>query len=135
MNPFSDSLSAATAGASLDRPIAPHRPLADSQADFASIIGRGRGAELSPEERARQGAEQLVAVSLVQPILQQMRHSPWAAAPFAPNQAERTFRGMLDAQLAQRLVSQGRWPLVDAVARRVLRQDQPTAAEPRHPTG
>ena len=133
---LTDPTTTPLAGASLARTTPADTSLIQSQADFASILGRAKSAELTPEQRAREGAEQLVAVSLVQPILKQMRENTWAAAPFAPNQAERTFRGMMDSEFAQRLVKSGRWGLVDAVARRVLRQQsEPSAAEPRHPTG
>ncbi len=87
----------------------------------------------SPKEQARAvQAEQLVAVALVQPVLKEMRENSHAAPPFAPNQAERTFRGMMDAGFAQRLVKSQRWGLVDAVARRVLKEKNAEGgAEPR----
>lgn len=101
-------------------------------AEFASVLGRIDAESMTAEERATQGARDLVSVALVQPALKAFRQSNGASGPFAPNQAERTFRGMMDASFAQRLVQGGRWPLVDRVARSLLRQGQevPAAAEP-----
>src|SRR5690606_15227257 len=55
----------------------------------------------SPEQRARGAAEEFVSVTLVEPVLASLRESNWAAPPFAPGDAERTFRPMLDARVAQ----------------------------------
>ncbi len=102
-------------------------------AEFASVLGRIDAESMTAEERAAQGARDLVSVALVQPALKAFRQSNGASGPFAPNQAERTFRGMMDATFAQRLVQGGRWPLVDRVARTLLRQGQEAsvaAAEP-----
>ncbi|MEI7658082.1 MAG: rod-binding protein [Phycisphaerae bacterium] len=95
--------------------------------EFASVLGRIDGESMTPEERAAQGARDLVSVALVQPALKTFRQSNGAAGPFAPNQAERTFRGMMDASFAQRLVQGGRWGLVDRVARSLLREGPQTS--------
>lgn len=108
-------------------PRAPERTQADRDL-FAAAIARHQAAPgASREDQARDAAQQLVAASLVSPVLASLRQSPWAAAPFAPNQAERTFGQMYDAALAQRLVQSSRWPLVDAVARRMLGASGPKA--------
>jgi Rod binding domain-containing protein len=93
----------------------------DDQDLFSQVISRAKaGSNQTPEQRARLAAEQLVSTALVQPIFKQMRESNNAAPPFAPNQAERTFGSMLDATLAQRMVSSQHWGLVDHLARRML---------------
>jgi Rod binding domain-containing protein len=99
---------------------------------FSQVISRASAkADQTPQERARTGAEQLVATALVQPILKQMRESNNAAPPFAPNEAERSFRSFMDAALAQRMVSSQRWGLVDQLARRMLgRMGLPADAAP-----
>jgi Rod binding domain-containing protein len=99
---------------------------------FSQVISRATAkADETPQHRARAAAEQLVATALVQPILKQMRESNNAAPPFAPNEAERTFRSFMDASLAQRMVSSQRWGLVDQLARRMLgRMGLPTDAAP-----
>jgi Rod binding domain-containing protein len=120
-----------------DSPLAALRPAtAGVQArssEFASVLGRIDAESMSAEERAAQGARDLVSVALVQPALKSFRQSNGAAGPFAPNQAERTFRGMMDASFAQRLVQGGRWPLVDRVARSLLRQGQEVPAQAAEP--
>lgn len=73
------------------------------------------------KDEARESAEELVAIALVQPILSQMRSSNQAAEPFKPNEAERTFGTMMDAILARRLVHSSSWGLVDSVAQRLRR--------------
>lgn len=107
-------------------PLAALRPadagLTARTTEFASVLGRIDGESMTPQERAARGARDLVSVALVQPALKTFRQSNGAAGPFAPNQAERTFRGMMDASFAQRLVQGGRWALVDRVARSLLRE-------------
>lgn len=68
---------------------------------------------------AREAAEQFVAIALVQPVFKQLRESNQAAEPFKPNGAEKAFRGMLDEELAKRMVERSRWPLVDRIARQL----------------
>ena len=90
---------------------------------FASVLGSARGEETqSLETQARRAAEEFVAQSLVQPVLKQMREQGNAAAPFAPNQAEKAFRTMLDSAISQSIVRSGHWSLVDKVAARILQR-------------
>lgn len=99
-------------------------PQADRQREFASIlsrrIDRPGAAAASPEEQATDAARQLVSITLVQPLLAQLRETSQAAPPFAPTQAERQFRAMADAHLAQNIVRAADFPLVDVLARRML---------------
>lgn len=93
------------------------------QISFSELLGQHSGAHeagLTPEQKARAAAEQFVAAAFVQPMLKQVRESSWAAAPFAPNSAEKQFRALQDAALAQRLVHSSHFPIVDRVARQVL---------------
>ena len=96
----------------------------DRQRDFASILARrveGPGAvEQTPKERATDAARQLVSIALIQPMLAQLRETSKAAPPFAPTSAERQFRAMSDAHLAQDIVKAANFPLVDVLARRML---------------
>lgn len=100
---------------------------------FAATLAKARGTNDSPESRARDAAEQLIAHSLVAPVLKSLRESNGAAAPFAPGPGERTFRAMMDDMLAQRMVKSTHWPLVDGVAQRMLRKSgvQPPQEPPR----
>jgi Rod binding domain-containing protein len=119
-----DAILTAVSSVGLNRPQGPRddgrHPLVTAQRSFASILARDRGAPADPEQSARESAEQLVSISLVQPVLKQLRDSDGAAPPFAPTQAERQFRSLMDAELAQRLVRASNFPLVDRLARDLL---------------
>ncbi|MFU8828181.1 MAG: hypothetical protein ACNA8P_01995 [Phycisphaerales bacterium] len=65
--------------------------------------------------RAQEGAEQLVAATFIVPILQQLRESNTAAAPFGPGMYEKRLGPMLDHHIADRIVSAQRLPIVEAV--------------------
>lgn len=110
-------------GAGLTNPAAARTGLARDQADFARILSMadpsrgGATTEAALDERARDAAEQLVAVVLVEPILKQLRESSHAAPPFAPTDGEKQFRSMLDAKLAHEITGAARFPLVERLAR------------------
>ncbi len=106
--------------------------LTREQSDFSRIlsmsgvgagVGVGSGSGESPgsaaaaDRKARDTAERLVAVVLVQPILKQVRESNQAAPPFQPTRGEQQFQSMLDAKLAQEIAQSARFPLVDRLAR------------------
>ena len=94
--------------------------LADQQM-FASVLSRAREDQpLDDAAKARRAAEDFVAQSLVQPVLKQMRETSTAQAPFAPNQAEKSFRTMLDNALSQKIVRSGNWALVQKVTEKIL---------------
>ncbi len=76
--------------------------------------------ESTRSDRARQAAEQLVASTLVKPILQSLRESNNAAGPFAPTQADKQFGPLLDAQLADKIVSASKFDLVDRLHQDML---------------
>lgn len=86
------------------------------------------GAESAASRRARESAEDLVAVSLVEPTLKLLRESNGAAAPFAPGEAEKAFGPLLDQAVAQRLVRASNFGIVDRVASDLLRNAQARAA-------
>ena len=93
--------------------------LRGEQREFQSLVGRAAAlVEGTPDgaDKARDAAEQFVAQALVQPVFKSVRASNGAAEPFRPNAAEQSFRGMMDAQLAQRLVKSRNWALVDHIA-------------------
>ncbi|HVU64840.1 MAG TPA: hypothetical protein VHC70_12745 [Phycisphaerales bacterium] len=91
------------------------------RASFASVLGKLRqdGHE-SPEAYARRSAESFVAIGLVQPVLKKLRESNNAAPPFAPTDAEKQFRSLADADLAQHIVHAKNFPLVDRIARQLI---------------
>lgn len=87
-----------------------------------SMTLEGVSRNQTPEESARQSAEELVAISLVQPALASLRENSQAAEPFAPTSAEKQFGSILDARRAQEIVRAKGFPLVDAIASRMLGQ-------------
>ncbi|MBL8762797.1 MAG: hypothetical protein JNM07_00830 [Phycisphaerae bacterium] len=76
---------------------------------------------------ARAAAEQFVAISLVQPILANLRETNRTAAPFAPGTGERQFGAMMDAEVSLRIARASRFPLVDRLASDLLRRSRSTA--------
>jgi len=90
---------------------------ADASATFASILGKAAAdTAKSPDEQARNAARQFVAVTLVQPLLKQLRESNTAAAPFAPSQGEKQFQSLIDADIALKITGAAHFPLVDRLA-------------------
>ncbi len=117
--------------------------LRSEQSDFSRILsmsgvapgtsadkpGSAAEAAQAADRKARDTAEKLVAVVLVQPILKQVRESNQAAPPFQPTRGEQQFRSMLDAKLAQEITQSARFPLVERLARD-MRQSLRTDAQP-----
>lgn len=106
-------------------------PLVERQRSFAGVLARAGshpGANLqTDEEKAREGAEQFVAMTFIQPLLKQLRETNQSVAPFAPSAGEKQMQSMLDGVLAEKLVSSERWPLVDRIAQDMLKKN---AAKP-----
>jgi len=129
--------SAPFAAAALDASVAGARRSpagVGNDGDFALKLMDSRRGETpeTAEERARLGAEQLVAISFVEPILSMVRESDNAAPPFKPTRAEKQFRALLDADLAQRIVRGANFPLVGRLARQMLQASPaPQEAAPR----
>jgi hypothetical protein len=107
-----------------------------SQQSFEQALGQAQSrveaasqsadASTRTQEEVRAAAEELVARALVQPIMSKLRESRDTAAPFGPNEVERTFGSISDAQFADRLTKSGNWPLVDVVAQRILNAGKAT---------
>jgi hypothetical protein len=90
------------------------RRLADAQETFARTLNRAReGAPEGREARAQEAAEELVAITFVQPI-----------------PAEKQFGSLQDARLAQDIVRASRFPLVDRLARNMLSKSEAGAPTP-----
>ncbi|MEL6328903.1 MAG: hypothetical protein AAFR38_04520 [Planctomycetota bacterium] len=104
---------------------------------FESVLGRSSeaiGAESSLAERervARQAAEQLVAVALVQPMLEMARAGYDPAPPFHQTAADKQFGAITDATTALDIVRSADWAVVDRLAQDVLRSASEAAARDR----
>jgi len=77
--------------------------------------------ERSEHAKAREAAEKLIATTLVEPILKQLRETNNAAPPFGTTPAEKQFGSLLDHRLSQDIVKSANFPIVDRVARDLLR--------------
>lgn len=95
----------------------------------------GMSAATTPKERARTAAEQLVAITFVRPILEEMRRSNNAAPPFGPSSGEKLFRSFLDAKLADEITRSAQFPLVDRIARDLAREPLLPESMTRQPVG
>ena len=80
-------------------------------------------------ETARTAAEQLVAQTLVLPVLSSMREGPFLEGPFKPGNAERRFAPLLDQYMADSITASSRSTLVDSVVDRLLSQGSPSQVE------
>lgn len=82
---------------------------------FASHLDKAR-------RQAREASEQLVASTLLLPLLQQMRNDPFKTDMFHGGSAEDIFGAQLDTQLADRMAASMRLPVVEQVYERITRQ-------------
>lgn len=96
-------------------------PAPSAEDSFAGIMAMASNKAGSREERARDAAEQFVALTFVQPALKSLREGNQAAPPFAPSEGEKQFRALLDAELAHRIVHKAHFALVDRVAHDLLK--------------
>lgn len=87
---------------------------------FRAVLSKF-GGEGTPEQKARQAAEEFVASALVKPVLQQLRESNHAEAPFAPGPYEKQFGPMIDNEIAKNMVRSRGWGIADAVERQLMR--------------
>lgn len=73
--------------------------------------------ELDPEqaEELRTAAQQLVATTLIQPMLAKMREDPFKSDLFHGGRAEEIFGQQLDVIYSERIVSRADFSVVDAV--------------------
>ena len=85
--------------------------------DFSQILADRRQ---SDGQTARAAASRLVASAFIEPVLSSLREGPFAAPLFEPGPMEKRFGMMLDWQIADRITEAANFPLVDAVADRLM---------------
>ena len=113
---------------SVDRGALPQSRESAARSDFAAVLGRmGKSAGETDAQLARRTAENFVAMTFVQPLLKQLRSSNNAAPPFAPTDAEKQFQGLMDAELAQRIVRTSGFPLVARSSSDILERSRRAA--------
>ncbi len=84
---------------------------------FAQILA---DRQQSDRQMARTAAGRLVASAFIQPVLSSLREGPFVAPLFEPGPMEKRFGLMLDWQIADRITEAANFPLVDAVADRLV---------------
>ncbi len=109
--------------ARVEDPVAAQRPTPDRSAKEQAL------------RDARAAAEELVAVTLVQPVLAQMRETNQAEGPFAPGHWEKTFAPLVDAEIARRIVGASGWGLVEEMAQDFASRDARARAPVRTTAG
>jgi hypothetical protein len=117
-----------------------------AQNEFASVLSQSMAArsggaaakavtamsETELDARAKQAAQDFVAVAFVQPILKNLRSSKLGGdlpPPLGPGPGEKQFRSLADTQVAKQLVKAGNWPLVNTLTR-LLRSPRPDPKSP-----
>lgn len=74
----------------------------------------------SKETQAYEAAQSLVATTLIQPILSQIRDDPFRSALFHGGTAEDAFGAQLDTILADRITQASNFPIVDSIYNRTF---------------
>lgn len=111
---------------SASRPMAPGfggASVSSSGGFSASLEAALSGRRSSAAPDAREAAEELVAITLVQPILAELRESDMGAEPFKATDTEKKFGALYDAEIARRIVKKAGFPLVDALARQMRERE------------
>lgn len=91
--------------------------------DFSQLIGRLMKSNETPQQReakAFRNVEELVAQTLVVPVLEKLREDPLESGLFKKSEGEKALRPMIEAEVAKDIVHNMRTGLVEQVARRLL---------------
>ena len=91
----------------------------DERLTVAAAATERAGANV--EQVVRQAAEQLVATTLVQPLLAAVRNDPFKSELFHGGLAEDMFGSQLDTLISERITKATRLPIVDAVYDKIMR--------------
>jgi len=93
---------------------------AEEQRSFAQVLSVDRRRQdAGSADDARDAAERLVAMTLIEPFLREARESRSDEPPFGQTPAERQFGALMDARTAERMVKAWDLPLVDRLARQM----------------
>ncbi len=101
-----------------------------SFAEVLSIADRMPIDQAARTDESRAAAESMVATTLVQPILKQVRESTQAPPPFGPSKAELQFQGLIDAHTAKEIVRSSQFGLVDRLAQDLRSRSASAVTEP-----
>lgn len=117
-NPFG---TAGFAPAAFGKGLSAQRSFAEALGDARRALGAEAREGRTETEKAREAAEKLVSTTLIEPVLKQLRESNNAAEPFAPTEGEKQFGALLDHRLAHDIVKAANFPMVDRLARDLLK--------------
>jgi len=91
---------------------------------FAKLLAPGDAAtdrtEPSRDDQARQAAESLVSITLIDPLLAQAREDPFRTDLFHGGFAEEAFGAQFDAIIAERLTHAAQMPIVESVYNQLM---------------
>ncbi|MCC6907332.1 MAG: hypothetical protein IT430_05265 [Phycisphaerales bacterium] len=99
------------------------KPLAPEAADFSHLMSRMMKSDETPlprREKVRRNVEELVAQTLVMPVLERLRQDPLDSGLFKKTHAEQSLRPLLEAEVAKSIVRRMPSGLVDQMAHRLL---------------
>lgn len=111
------------APAPLRRGDAPSPPGLSGGGDRAFLDALRSAGQKERVDEARGAAAGLVSTAFLMPALESMREGAFRGDRFQPGDAERRFMPMLDREIADRIARAPGFPLVDAVAARLLRRE------------
>lgn len=98
-----------------------------TRGDFASLLNRpglARESDMTDAQKQdiRHAAQQLVSSALILPMLSQIRDSALKSDLFDGGFMESAFGAQLDTELADRMVAKSNFPIVDAIYRKMIGQ-------------
>lgn len=100
----------------------------DAPTSFSHLVNRMmESSRKTPEEHnaeVRRNVEELLATTLVGPILKNLNEDPLESGLFKKSHGEKALRPLLEAEIAKDIVHNMRSGLVDQVARRLLNADR-----------
>ncbi|GEM_PF-4373712 len=91
--------------------------------DFSKLIGRVMKSNETPQQREAKvyrNVEELVAQTLIAPVLEKLREDPLESGLFKKSEGEKALRPLIEAEVAKDIVHNMRTGLVEQVARRLL---------------
>jgi len=95
---------------------------------FADRLAADRRSALDFRGDLRTAAQQLVASTLVMPMLAQMQDDPFRSDLFHGGSAEDMFNSQLNIELADRIVAKANFPIVDQIYQSTIRNAQQNTA-------
>lgn len=103
------------------------RGLPVTASDFSGSLETAQELDAAAQDRARTAANQLVATALVQPILAEVRNSPFKSDLFSGGRSEEIFGQQLDTLLAEQIAASPNLALGSVVAKQLAGAGAPAA--------